>query len=287
MWRSLTRVAILLLSIIATTTHAAGRDCVAADIEVHSWLTSWLYQSYDLGNCTSLIMSEAPYVSIKALASALTQQSAPRLRSLTLAGDGLSEIDPLVAVLKTGDIALQELNLEGNKIGADGAKALAQTPLEILDLTNNELGDAGAAAIAEALATRKGGDLIALFLNGNGITDTGARSLAKALPRNKRLKELSLSGNPAVTSHSLSAFERSLRRNAVLTKLSVDEPAPTSPITIRRRHNALVKLIERLLKGNARDGDEGKSSRARQRRKKRSARARRNGKPLRGKHAPM
>ena len=91
-------------------------------------------------------MSEAPYVSIKALASALTQQSAPRLRSLTLAGDGLSEIDPLVAVLKTGDIALQELNLEGNKIGADGAKALAQTPLEILDLTNNELGDAGAAA---------------------------------------------------------------------------------------------------------------------------------------------
>jgi Ran GTPase-activating protein (RanGAP) involved in mRNA processing and transport len=116
---------------------------------------------------------------------------------------------------------LKELSLRGDRIGPDGADALAQaiapaarptspadqnlsqsprarlsTPparrsrLESLDLRRNVVGDAGAAALAAALA--RGAPLRELDVSGNWVTGRGAEALAAALRGNRRLRRLTV-----------------------------------------------------------------------------------------------
>jgi hypothetical protein len=114
---------------------------------------------------------------------------------------------------------LRELSLRGDRIGPDGAAALAQalapaappaspadtdsslsarlssaparrSRLESLDLRRNVVGDAGAAALAAALA--RGAPLRELDVSGNWVTGRGAEALAAALRGNRRLRRLTV-----------------------------------------------------------------------------------------------
>ncbi|MEZ6171339.1 MAG: COR domain-containing protein, partial [Phycisphaerales bacterium] len=70
--------------------------------------------------------------------------------------------------------SLETLYLEGNSIGDDGARHLAQlTSLETLYLEGNSIGDDGARHLAQLTS------LVTLDLGGNSISDDGARHIAQ------------------------------------------------------------------------------------------------------------
>ena len=115
--------------------------------------------------------------------------------NLSLAICDLSQI-----ACNLSQIAIVELG--GNKIGAEGAEALAKaiistccctSRLTILDLNQNLLCDEGAAHIAKALAVNK--SITSLDLSINRIENKGAESLALALTTNTQLKILNLCMN--------------------------------------------------------------------------------------------
>ena len=86
-----------------------------------------------------------------------------------------------------------ELLLHGEKIGDDGAVALAKElgtdrNLKLLDLWSNGIGPAGAGALATALASNT--VLQKLYLNENAIGPEGAASMAKAITTNRVLQSL-------------------------------------------------------------------------------------------------
>ncbi|KAF9300443.1 hypothetical protein BGZ91_009807, partial [Linnemannia elongata] len=75
---------------------------------------------------------------------------------------------------------LTTLCLGSNKIGSNGAKALAEalktnSTLTNLNLQSNSIGDNGAQALSEALKTNSA--LTTLNLRGNSIEDNGAQAL--------------------------------------------------------------------------------------------------------------
>src|SRR3990167_4765014 len=76
---------------------------------------------------------------------------------------------------------LFSLDLEEHEIGAEGARALAESSclraLTSLDLERNEIGADGARALAESSSLRA---LTSLTLNGNGIGNEGVRPLAES-----------------------------------------------------------------------------------------------------------
>ncbi len=97
--------------------------------------------------------------------------------------------------------------------------ALSQNQtLEILDLSENRIGGEGALALAEThFSTLK-----ELYLNTNLIDDRGALALAKTLESNKKLKYLSLHEN-TFGMESTSALINTLNLNETLTDLSLDK----------------------------------------------------------------
>jgi hypothetical protein len=90
---------------------------------------------------------------------------------------------------------LTGLDLEGNLIGPDSARALAASPhaaqLQRLYLAYNRLGDEGADALTESPNL---GRFRPLTLEYNGIGPGGVRALAES-PRLARLEELHLARN--------------------------------------------------------------------------------------------
>ncbi len=90
---------------------------------------------------------------------------------------------------------LTKLDLSGNRIGNDGARALARSPylaaLTTLDLSGNYISAAGAQFLA---ASPHLASLTTLSLSGNHIMAAGAQFLATS-PHLARLKTLSLGGN--------------------------------------------------------------------------------------------
>ena len=106
----------------------------------------------------------------------------------------------LSQLLRSQQAPLRELLLQNNRIGADGAEALAaaladNAALEVLHLNGNPIGDRGAAALAAALPRCRG--LRALYLADAAIGASGAAALAAALPGvTAPLVALELRGNP-------------------------------------------------------------------------------------------
>ena len=85
--------------------------------------------------------------------------------------------------------------MNANRIGVDGAKAIAEAlkvnpVLTELDLYNNQIRDDGAKAIAEALKVNP--VLTTLYLGYNSIGDDGAKAIAEALKVNPVLTKLNL-----------------------------------------------------------------------------------------------
>lgn len=161
---------------------------------------------------------EAEYALAKALGPVLGEAPLPRLRSLVLRSsemgdkaawtlvrrDGLAGLETLDigeaklgadggrAIAQSG-LKLRRLLLYKNEIGAEGAKALAESPslagLRELDLGNNKIGKEGAAAIAASPHLQ---GLEVLGLARCSIGKEGAASIAAAFPR---LRSLDLIGN--------------------------------------------------------------------------------------------
>ena len=110
------------------------------------------------------------------------------------------EMLALAEAIKSETCTLHTLDLEGNGVGADGARALAETlrsetcTLHTLDLRHNgfgddgaRFGDDGAHALAEALRSATC-TLHTLNLYNNSMGDEGARDIdeAQALSRKRR-----------------------------------------------------------------------------------------------------
>ena len=96
------------------------------------------------------------------------------------------------------DVNATTLDLSYNKIGVEGARALALNLANVkclttLDLSYNKIGDEGARALALNIANAK--CLTTLNLSYTNVGDEGARALALNLANAKCLTTLDLSGN--------------------------------------------------------------------------------------------
>ena len=105
--------------------------------------------------------------------------------------------EELAAVMRASG-SLTYLRLDGNKIGDEGAKAIAagvaaSGSLTHLFLWENKIGDEGAKALAAGVAAS--GSLAHLNVGFNKIGDAGAKAIAEALRVNAVLTELDLRGN--------------------------------------------------------------------------------------------
>ncbi|KAG9069808.1 hypothetical protein KI688_009133 [Linnemannia hyalina] len=135
---------------------------------------------------------------------------------------GGREFGILAEALKTNS-TLTTLDLGGNSIGFDGAKALAEalktnSTLATLHLWNNSIGSDGAKALAEALKTNS--TLTTLDLGNNSIGSDGAKALAEALKTNSTLTTLGL-GNNSIGSDGAKALAEALKTNSTLTTLDL------------------------------------------------------------------
>jgi len=155
---------------------------------------------------------------------------------------------------------MTELELSGNEIGDEGAKAIAEAlkvnaVLTELRLGANNIGDDGAKVIAEALKVNA--VLTKLSLWENSIGPEGAIAIAEALKVNAVLTELRLGANN-IGDDGAKVIAEALKVNAVLTKLSLWEnsigPEGAFAIAEALKVKTVVTILE--LGGNE-IGDEG------------------------------
>ncbi len=111
------------------------------------------------------------------------------------------------------------MDLGGNQIGAEGARALAEAlkinaTLTSMDLGGNQIGAEGARALAEALKANM--TLICMALADNEIGNEGAKALADALSVNTTLLSMNLACNP-IGVEGAKTLADALKGNMVLT----------------------------------------------------------------------
>mmetsp|Transcript_30290 Transcript_30290/g.60390 ORF Transcript_30290/g.60390 Transcript_30290/m.60390 type:complete len:350 (-) Transcript_30290:218-1267(-) len=102
-----------------------------------------------------------------------------------------------------GDARVEDLYLENNWIGSEGATCIARILsqdkyLKNVSLAHNQIGSVGAMAIASALESNE--HLERLNLSHCNIDDKGIEKLAASLKKNSTLHYLNLEGNPISSS---------------------------------------------------------------------------------------
>ena len=152
---------------------------------------------------------------------------------------------------------LTSLNLSKNRIGAEGAKALAASEhlrnLTSLNLSNNRIGAEGATALAESEHLR---NLTSLALGYNFIEDAGATALAGA-EHLRNLTSLNLSGN-SIGDEGVRALAASEHlRNLTSLNLMINLPIGDEGVTALAASEHLRNLTSLSLTGNYRIGDKG------------------------------
>lgn len=121
-----------------------------------------------------------------------------RLQTLRLSKNHFT-VDQLATLATTleGNVSLIALVLDDNDLGPDSAveiaRILRRSSLKTLSLAGNRIGDDGAQAIANALLSNK--TLTSLNLEYNDITSKGILSVSQALAHSASLQELSLAAN--------------------------------------------------------------------------------------------
>ena len=148
-----------------------------------------------------------------------------------------------IATALTDNTNLEVLYLNENKIGVEGAKAIAQVletnktlKLRILGLNKNNIGDEGVKAIAQVL--EKNTIFDSLYLNENIIGDEGAKAIAHELERNTTLRNLQLSMNK-IGMKGATALVTALIQNTTLIVLDLVMPDITD-----EQYKILKKIID-------------------------------------------
>lgn len=105
---------------------------------------------------------------------------------------------------------MQELYLERNRIGSEGATCIARLlckdgHLKIVSLAHNPIGSLGAMALASSLEQNR--SLDRLDLSYCDIDDLGVQKLAQSLKHNTTLKYLKIEGNPISSDGVYSLFK--------------------------------------------------------------------------------
>ena len=148
------------------------------------------------------------------------------LTDLSLSKSGLtcSDLPPLLQGLRRDGSTGTSLNLSNNEIALQGSMTLSEVlsfehcAVRRLDLSWNKVGTEGAVAIANSLC--KNNSLEVLLLTANGITDRGGQRLAVSLDENTSLLELSLAQNN-ITGGSCFVFSKTISRHPKIGKLDL------------------------------------------------------------------
>lgn len=143
------------------------------------------------------------------------------LRQWQLRSDGLHTICQSLY----DNSSLRELDLRANQIDVEGAETLrsylqdASCRLRKLWLSRNKIGEQGAKAMAQAIAVNT--SLVMIDLQDNNIPDQGSRRIAESISENHKLKVLLLWGND-LSQSNLEIFWHQFTRNDVKSRLMVD-----------------------------------------------------------------
>ncbi|KOO35677.1 hypothetical protein Ctob_013874 [Chrysochromulina tobinii] len=160
----------------------------------------------------------------KVIALLIATKFMPALSNLELYGNsiGYEGAKAIADALQSGTAVVTKLELGGNKIGDEGAKAIAEAlkvnaVVTTLDLRSNSIGDEGAKAIAEALKVNA--VVTTLDLGYNYIKVEGAKAIAEALKVNRVLTTLWLNGNKIGDEGTKAIADALQTGTAVLTRL--------------------------------------------------------------------
>lgn len=196
--------------------------------------------------------------SVRAMAMAL--QYNPYVRSLILIDNFLTDDScfHLSDMLLTNN-TLTELNLQGCRIGASGAKRLfsglpSNRGLESLNLSTNFIGDAGMEFLADAIFY--GMDVKKINLSNNNITGKGINLLTEAFEAHNKLTHIDLSWNHFYTLGTAN-FLNKLAESKVLRNLNLSWTALQGPrIGLALKNIAANPVIRKLdLSNNKLEGE--------------------------------
>jgi Ran GTPase-activating protein (RanGAP) involved in mRNA processing and transport len=163
-----------------------------------------------------------------------------RLQALCLSKNHFTadQVATLATALE-GNVALLSLVLEDNGLGPDSAvevaRILRRTALKTLNLAGNRILDEGAKAIADALPANS--TLTSLNLEYNDITSVGVESVSQALMQNSSLEELSLASND-LRFGGMEQLADALAVNQTLVTLDLD-----STLIVEADLDVLVKAL--------------------------------------------
>jgi Ran GTPase-activating protein (RanGAP) involved in mRNA processing and transport len=155
----------------------------------------------------------------------------PLFKSRLDGGEVVCFFDGLLQAAATRDrFDVAEINLSRNRIGADGAKKVAEflaapgVRLSALNLSDNEIDTGGIQSIVEALRSGAGG-LVSLDISSNDIGAQGAMDVVTAVEENRTLWHLDL-GRTGFDSSAIIALCDMLRhrRNTSLRSLGLSTP---------------------------------------------------------------
>lgn len=159
--------------------------------------------------------------------------------------------------------SLRSLSLPGNRIDGELVKAILaglvkNNTLTHLDLSHNKIGDDGAAALAVILS-KKDVALKTIDLSDNCIRGDGAKSLGRALGSNTSVESMSLRLNRIGDSDGASFFEL-LQPNASIGKLDMsnNQLGPESAKSIAEFLKGQTTIVTLTLAGNSLKEEGGK-----------------------------
>lgn len=128
----------------------------------------------------------------------------------------------IAELLKNPDTKLRKLNLAGNRLGPDGAKAIAEAliinrSLKELDIADNRLGPEGGRALAHSGMFEKNDTLVKLNMMDNKILQPAVRAIAAVLKKNRGLTECYVDSSPGAGGKN--ALINMLKKNYTLTAI--------------------------------------------------------------------